>query len=208
MRTERQKGSVRFLPPDTPIGCVGRQFPAYAVRVLKIDFDLVRLALWRPIRTNRIVQSSAVLPEGDTHKMNGGTRWRMRTEVLRWPDIRPAAMYLATGTSLTLGTMVLCISNSISAQQAIALALLAVMTTLGGWIGLIVPDAWIAWRRGFQQGCKAAMGSQAPHPAAPAADPAAHAAADTIPPGSGEPTVTELLPRGGTRSGRRTQSWR
>ena len=55
--------------------------------------------------------------------------------------------------------MVLGISNSISAQQAIALALLAVMTTLGGWIGLIVPDAWIAWRRGFQQGCQAAISS-------------------------------------------------
>ncbi len=110
-------------------------------------------------------------------------------------------MYLATGSSLTLGTMVLCISNSISAQQAIALALLAVMTTLGGWIGLIVPDAWIAWRRGFQQGCQAAMSSQAPHPAA-------RTAADTIPASTEDPTVTELLARSGTRSGRRTQSRR
>jgi hypothetical protein len=134
-------------------------------------------------------------------KMDGGSRWRMRAQRWHWPHIRSAAMYLATGTFLTLVTMVLCISNSISAQQAIALALIAVMTTLGGWIGLIVPDAWIAWRRGFQQGCKAAMGSEAPHPTA-------QAAAEKGPRGSGESTVTELLARSGTRSGRPTQSWR
>jgi hypothetical protein len=36
------------------------------------------------------------------------------------------------------------------------LAMLAMVTTIGGLIGMLVPDAWTAWRRGFQQGCEAA----------------------------------------------------
>jgi hypothetical protein len=47
--------------------------------------------------------------------------------------------------------------NVISAQQAIAMALPAVLTTVGGLIALTVPDAWAAWRRGFQHGCDAAL---------------------------------------------------
>jgi hypothetical protein len=37
------------------------------------------------------------------------------------------------------------------ANQVVALAVLATLTTAGG-IGLVIPDAWAAWRRGFQQG--------------------------------------------------------
>ena len=105
-------------------------------------------------------------------------------------------MFAAAGSFLTLLTMVFGISNAISAQQVIALALLAAVTTLGGVIRLIVPDTWIAWRRGFQQGCEAAMSCEA-------SPLAAKAVQDTIAPRSAEPTVTDLLARSGTRSGRR-----
>jgi len=51
--------------------------------------------------------------------------------------------------------------NTISTQQAIAMALPAVLITVGGIAGRVVPDAWIAWRRGFRHGCEAALTSQA-----------------------------------------------
>jgi hypothetical protein len=128
--------------------------------------------------------------------MDGGPRWRRRAEGRRWRRIRPAAMFAAAGTVLTLLTMVLGISNAISVQQVIALALVAAVTTLGGVIRVTVPDTWIAWRRGFQQGCEVAMTCEASHPTVKAGP-------DTIPPRSGEPTVTDLHGRSGTRSGRR-----
>src|ERR1022692_2838666 len=129
--------------------------------------------------------------------MDGGSRWRRRAEGRRWRRIRPATMFAAAGTLLTLLTMVLGISNAISTQQAIALALLAAVSALGGVTRMIVPDTWIAWRRGFRLGCEVAMSCEA-------SPLAAKAAPDTIPPRSGEPTVTDLLARSGTRSSRRS----
>ena len=105
-------------------------------------------------------------------------------------------MYVAAGTFLTVLAMFLGISNAISAQQIIALALVAAVSTLGGLIRMIVPDTWIAWRRGFQHGCEVAISCQASHLDVKA-DP------DTIPPRAGEPMVTDLLARSGTRSSRR-----
>jgi hypothetical protein len=105
-------------------------------------------------------------------------------------------VYVAAGALLTLVTMGLCISNAISAQQAIGLALPAAVATLGGWIGMVVPDAWIAWRRGFQQGCKIASGG----PPLPS-----RASPDGISQSNGDSAVTDLVARCGTRSGRRTQ---
>jgi hypothetical protein len=128
--------------------------------------------------------------------MDGGPPWRRRAARSGWPRIRPAAT--AVGTLLTLLTMVLCICNAISVQQAIGLALPSATTTLGGWISMIVPDAWISWRRGFQQGCNAAMADQM-------AQVLANARAEAISSGSDEPSVIDLVARSGTRSGRRTQ---
>jgi hypothetical protein len=49
--------------------------------------------------------------------------------------------------------------DAISTQQAIAMAVPAVLITVGGIAGRIVLAAWIAWLRGFRHGCEAAMTS-------------------------------------------------
>jgi hypothetical protein len=77
-----------------------------------------------------------------------------------WPHFRPAVLSTFAGVLLTIVTMVLCFLNDIKAQPAIALAMLAIVLTVGGLIGMLVPDAWTAWRRGFQQGCEAATRCQ------------------------------------------------
>jgi len=89
-----------------------------------------------------------------------------------WPQLRPAAgagprdwlaaLNTAVGIALTAATVGLLALDAISTQQAIALAVPAVLTTVGGMAGLIVLDAWTAWRRGFRHGCEAAMSSQRP----------------------------------------------
>lgn len=112
--------------------------------------------------------------------------------------IRPATVYLSLGGLLTLVTMGLCISNIVTTLQAIALALAATVTTLGGWIGMLIPDALVAWRRGFKQGCKVALECQA-------SGLPVKATTDSVPPGSNESTVTDLLARSGPRHGRRSR---
>jgi hypothetical protein len=102
-------------------------------------------------------------------------------------------MFLGVGGVVTLVTMSLCISNNVTTLQAIALALAATVTTLGGWIGLLIPDALAAWRRGFKQGCMVALEYQESGPP------------DNVPPSSSESTVTDLLAHSGPRHGRRTR---
>lgn len=72
---------------------------------------------------------------------------------------RLAVWCTVTGAVVTLLTVILSATDMISAQQAIALALPAGTITLIGVIGKTIPDAWTAWRRGFQQGCETAMRS-------------------------------------------------
>ena len=84
----------------------------------------------------------------------GGREWFGRSHV------RPAAL-LAAGGSLTVATVVLGLLNATSATRVIALAVLATLATTGGMIGLVIPDAWAAWRRGFQEGFKLGMNRQA-----------------------------------------------
>jgi hypothetical protein len=89
----------------------------------------------------------------------------------RWPQLPPVngtrrgvrlAVWITTaGTALSSVTVALSALNRISTQQAIAMALPAVLITVGGIVSWLVPDAWIAWRRGFRHGCKAALNSQA-----------------------------------------------
>jgi hypothetical protein len=89
----------------------------------------------------------------------------------RWPQLPPAvgtrrraslAVWItAAGTALSSVTVALSALNTISTQQAIAMALPAVLITVGGMASWIVPDAWIAWRRGFRHGCKAGLNSRA-----------------------------------------------
>ena len=75
---------------------------------------------------------------------------------------RLAAWTITVGVALSSATVAVSALNVVSTQQAIAMALPAVLITLGGMAGWIVPDAWIAWRRGFRRGCEvAAPNSQA-----------------------------------------------
>jgi hypothetical protein len=66
----------------------------------------------------------------------------------------------AVGTALSIVTVIVSALNAISAQQAVAMALPAGMTTIAGLIAMTVPDAWVAWRRGFQHGYETAAKSE------------------------------------------------
>jgi len=95
--------------------------------------------------------------------MKGESCWqRVRRAVAAWRRVRLAAWGTAVGLALSLVTIGLSALNAVSTQQAIALAMPAVLITVAGLGGLIVPDAWIAWRRGFRHGCEAAMIIQPP----------------------------------------------
>ena len=73
------------------------------------------------------------------------------------PRARLAAWCTAVGLADTVITIIVCAVNAVTTQQAIAMALFAGLTTAGGLIGKIIPDAWTAWRRGFRQGCETAL---------------------------------------------------
>lgn len=75
---------------------------------------------------------------------------------------RLAAWNTAMGIALSSVTVALSALDAISDQQAIAMALPAVQITVAGVARGIVPDAWIAWRRGFRHGCETAPTSQPP----------------------------------------------
>ena len=89
-------------------------------------------------------------------------RVQLRSAVGAWRRARLAAWSTVVGLALSAVTIVLSALNAVSTQQAIAMALPAVLITVGGIAGRIVPDAWIAWRRGFRHGCEAAMINQPP----------------------------------------------
>lgn len=85
---------------------------------------------------------------------NGSLRqqhdWMYRTRAKR------ALWSMVAGIVLDVATVIVCALDAVSAQQAIAMALPAGLITAGGFIALLVPDPWIAWRRGFMHGCEAA----------------------------------------------------
>jgi hypothetical protein len=93
--------------------------------------------------------------DGESHAQ------RLRPAVSAWRRAQVAAWTTAVGIALSSVTVVLSALNTVSTQQAIAMAVPAVLITVGGLAGRIVPDAWIAWRRGFRHGCEAALTSQA-----------------------------------------------
>ncbi len=74
--------------------------------------------------------------------------------------MRLAVWNTALGLALSSVTVVLSLLNAISVREAIVMASLATAITIAGRIGWLVPDAWIAWRRGFQRGCEAALSCQ------------------------------------------------
>ena len=76
------------------------------------------------------------------------------------PRTRLAPWCAALGAALSLITVIVSALDVVSAQQAIAMALPAGMTTVVGLIAMTVPDAWVAWRRGFQHGYETAAKSE------------------------------------------------
>jgi hypothetical protein len=74
-----------------------------------------------------------------------------------WLHARPALLGTFAGGALGVSTIILSAINAISAQQAIAMALPAIITLVGGLLYMMVHDPWIAWQRGFQQGYQASM---------------------------------------------------
>ena len=144
------------------------------------------------VRMDQMVQSECCPSRREIPIVDAGSPGRHGERHGR-RHIRPATVFLSVGGLLTLATMGLCISNRVSTLEAIALALAATVTTLGGWIGLLIPDALAAWRRGFRQGCMVALEYQASDPP------------DNVPPSSSDSTVTDLLARSGPRHGRRTR---
>jgi len=82
-------------------------------------------------------------------------KWR------RLSHVRPAGAFAVAGAILTLATVVICTFSAIRARQAIALAMLSTLITVGAVFSMIVPDVYAAWRRGFRLGCKVAMSCHA-----------------------------------------------
>jgi hypothetical protein len=70
---------------------------------------------------------------------------------------RLGAVGTCVGAALGLSTIICCATNAISVQQAIAMAVPVIVGITGGLVRILVLDSWAAWRRGFQQGCQAAL---------------------------------------------------
>lgn len=77
--------------------------------------------------------------------------------VVAWSRARPEAVGTCAGVVLGLSTIVFSATNTISAQQAIAMAVPAIVAITVGLVRMVVLDSWTAWRRGFEQGCQAAL---------------------------------------------------
>jgi uncharacterized membrane protein len=104
--------------------------------------------------------------------MDGDRHWRqLRPAAGAGRRDRLAAWNTSGGIALSVATVSLSALDAISTQHAIAIAVPAVLITVGGMAGRIVPNAWTAWRRGFRQGCEAAMTCQRPGHLLPADDP-------------------------------------
>jgi uncharacterized membrane protein len=76
------------------------------------------------------------------------------------PRTRLAPWCTAFGAVLSLVTVIVSALDAVTAQQAIAMALPAGLTTVFGLVAMTVPDAWVAWRRGFQHGYETAARSE------------------------------------------------
>jgi hypothetical protein len=77
-----------------------------------------------------------------------------------WAHKRAATACTTVGLVTSLITVIVCAMNVIHGSLSFALAVPACLTSVGGLLGLIIPDAWTAWRRGFQQGWQTAMQAQ------------------------------------------------
>ena len=82
--------------------------------------------------------------------------------VVSWSQARPGATSMCAGAVLGVSTVVFSAINAISAQQAVAMAVPAIVAITGGLVRMLVLDSWAAWRRGFEHGCRAALAYRLP----------------------------------------------
>ena len=87
--------------------------------------------------------------------MSTSSRWQWKDLAVCWRAVSPAARWAWCGGILGFVTMILGFWNVVGPQRLIALALPSTIMTTGGLINVLVPDALTAWRRGFEQGCRA-----------------------------------------------------
>jgi hypothetical protein len=89
--------------------------------------------------------------------MNAQSPLQWMWRAVSWLHARPAILGTWAGAGLGVSTVILSAINAISAQQAIAMALPAIVALVGGLLHTTMLDAWTAWQRGFQQGCQTGM---------------------------------------------------
>jgi hypothetical protein len=105
---------------------------------------------------------TSFVSRGDATIMDVQSRSRPAYATQPWRSARLAIWVTALGLVLSSATIILSALDLTSIQQTIAIALAATLTTLGGLTAWMLPgDVWIAWRRGFRQGCQAAVIAQA-----------------------------------------------
>ena len=92
---------------------------------------------------------------GDRDKMNTSLRWKLIVRVRRLRAVQPAAVCTCFGGILVLITSILGAFTHLDVHRLIALAVLAIVITISGLISMLIPNAGVAWRRGFEQGCRA-----------------------------------------------------
>jgi uncharacterized membrane protein len=95
-------------------------------------------------------------PEGRQAYMGGWSVAQYLRMIRSSPRAWLARWCTVFGASLSLITVIVSALDAVSVQQAIAMALPAGMITVFGLIAMTVPDAWVAWRRGFQHGYETA----------------------------------------------------
>jgi hypothetical protein len=96
---------------------------------------------------------------------DGSSSRRVRSGVASGPTWA-GAVAVCVGIVLGLCTVLVSATNMISAQQAIAMALPAIVGIIGGLVRSLVFDSWTAWRRGFEQGCQTALAYGRPNSSA------------------------------------------
>lgn len=134
--------------------------------------------------------------------MNGGPPGQLHGERRRVTHLRPAVVYAAIGIFLTMTTMATGLSNLISPQQTIAMALSAGLITFSSLLRIIVPNAWNAWRRGFREGCRTAMESYRREQLPPAS---AEESSESSQPDVADHGIVDLLARSAARQLRKSQ---
>lgn len=95
--------------------------------------------------------------EGVSHDMSAESLSQRIRHVVSSGQAQPGVVSTGVGAVLSLSSIIVSATNTISAQQAIAMAVPAIVAITGGLIHILVTDSWTAWRRGFKQGCQAAM---------------------------------------------------